>query len=124
MTRRRVLLLGSVAAAAALALAVWALSPSSAINAENAARITPGMTLAEVEAILGGPARDETDGERYVEYHEGLTEPIIPFRQWTGPSIGIIVVFSAEDGVVTQFSIGPTSAAANPLDRLRRWLGL
>src|SRR5947209_17090532 len=60
MTRRRVLLLGSVAVVAALAVAVWMVWPRrSVITRENIDRITDGMTLDEVEAILGGPARDE-----------------------------------------------------------------
>src|SRR5262249_13734059 len=63
MTRRRMLLLGSVAVVAALAVQWWAIQPAlSAINAVNAAKVEKGMTLAEVEAILGGPARDELTG--------------------------------------------------------------
>jgi hypothetical protein len=55
MTRRRVLLLGSVAIVAALAVALWLTWPRpSAITADNVAMIKPGMILAEVEAILGG----------------------------------------------------------------------
>ena len=60
MTRRRVLLLGSVASFVGLVAGVWAILPRpSAINRENAAKIKEGMTLAEVEAILGGRARNE-----------------------------------------------------------------
>jgi hypothetical protein len=50
-------LLGSVAAG--IAFVAW---PRSAINAATAARIEKGMTLAEAEAILGGPPRDESSG--------------------------------------------------------------
>jgi hypothetical protein len=63
MTRRRVLLFGSVAVAVALAVAVWLVWPAAtAITADNATRIKEGMTHSEVEAILGGPARDDTAG--------------------------------------------------------------
>src|SRR4051794_8775799 len=34
----------------------------SAITSESCGKIHAGMTQAEVEAILGGPPRDETDG--------------------------------------------------------------
>src|SRR5256885_642573 len=60
MTRRRVLLLAVPSTAVALAVAAWLLWPRpSAITPENIDRITDGMALAEVEAILSGPARDE-----------------------------------------------------------------
>jgi hypothetical protein len=57
---RRALLLG-LAAAVAL-VAAWLLWPRTAITRENGAKIREGMALAEVEAILGGPARNEAGG--------------------------------------------------------------
>jgi outer membrane protein assembly factor BamE (lipoprotein component of BamABCDE complex) len=62
MTRRRLLLFALIAVAVVLAVGVWLLWPRTAITRENAAKIQAGMTLAEVEAILGGPARDEMTG--------------------------------------------------------------
>jgi hypothetical protein len=62
MTCRRLLVLGLPAGLVALAVAAWLLWPRTAITRENAAKIQPGMTLAEVEAFLGGPARDESTG--------------------------------------------------------------
>jgi hypothetical protein len=53
---------GGLSASAALACAVWLYSTRTAITEDNAVRIKPGMTLAEVEAILGGPARLESTG--------------------------------------------------------------
>src|SRR5436305_330604 len=61
MTRRRLLLL-SLAAIAVVLMVAWLLWPRTGITRENARRIELGMTLAEVEAILGGPARDESSG--------------------------------------------------------------
>src|SRR4051812_17856015 len=46
-------------------LAAWIREPTTAITGTNAARIQPGMTLADVEAILGGPPRDEADQSRF-----------------------------------------------------------
>jgi len=45
--------------AGVLYVALW---PRTPITRENVARIQPGMDLAEVEAILGGPARNDATG--------------------------------------------------------------
>ncbi len=68
MGHRRLLLLGLAAVLAVLgvAVSVWLL-PRSAINRENYRKIRDGMSLAQVEAILGGPERDESIG-----VHAGL----------------------------------------------------
>ena len=58
-TRRRLLLPSLLACLATLAVVLW---PRTAITPENAAKIQAGMTLTEVEALLGGPARDEGMG--------------------------------------------------------------
>jgi hypothetical protein len=63
MPVRRLLLLALAAGLVALTVAAWLLLPRTAITRENAAKIRPGMTLAEVEAILHGPARDESSGK-------------------------------------------------------------
>jgi outer membrane protein assembly factor BamE (lipoprotein component of BamABCDE complex) len=52
------LLVTSAGALAVLAVGLWLISPaSSAITRANAAQVQKGMTLEEVETILGGPAR-------------------------------------------------------------------
>ena len=64
-TRRRLMLFGLLAGLLALGAGGWLLWPrTSAITRENAAKIKAGMSLAEVEAILGGPARG---GERKLQ---------------------------------------------------------
>src|SRR6516162_7726428 len=62
MNMRRLLLLCLPVSLAALGLAAWLLWPRTAITPENAEKVQRGMTLAEVEAILGGPARDDATG--------------------------------------------------------------
>jgi hypothetical protein len=61
-SRRRLLLFGLPATAVVVALVLWLLWPRTAITPENAAKIRAGMTLAEVQAILGGPPRSEATG--------------------------------------------------------------
>ncbi len=62
MTKTRLMLgiasLGCLAAGVAL----YASLGRSAISREAAARIEQGMSLADVEALLGGPPRDESTG--------------------------------------------------------------
>ena len=63
MLRRRILigiLILATVVVAGYGLLWWCFAPpASAINRANAMRIKVGMTLADVEGILGGPERDE-----------------------------------------------------------------
>src|SRR5260370_30931418 len=62
ITRGRLVPLGLLGGLFALGLGGWLLWPRTAITPENAAKIREGMTLLEVEAILGGPGRNESTG--------------------------------------------------------------
>jgi hypothetical protein len=93
---RGVYLLGEGLALVALALALtdWALSLRPGVTEANVKRIRKGMTLAEAEALLGGPAqragRDRCGGawERVwaapcgqVYLTSGLAPPVCPGRR-------------------------------------------
>jgi hypothetical protein len=111
MTRRRALLLGSVALVAAMSLAVWLvwLRERPGITRENAARITQWMTLAEAEAILGGPPH---------------SQPIPSVYRWRNDAIWVDVY---DDGSGHVWGVDVIPVRLEPegvLDRLRRWLGL
>ena len=67
ITRRRLLLFGMLAIATVFAVAVWMLWPRPGITRANAMRIEVGMTRADVEAVLGGPARDESVGPTKID---------------------------------------------------------
>lgn len=84
------------------------------ITEENAGRIRTGMSRAQVEAILGGPADNricatniktvstnpkasDDAGGRFSEWSYGWT-PAWPFDTWTAPGITIDVGF--QDGKV------------------------
>jgi hypothetical protein len=117
-------------AALMVGLAVaWLVWPRSAISAENAARICDGMTLAEVEEILGGPPRDETnDGYDLVLYR--WTKDHVYFapadrqKQWVGPQSAVWIVLG-DDGRVVSTSVGETQLRDETLlQKARRWLGL
>jgi hypothetical protein len=122
MPRRRFLLCALVAVVAALA-GVWLLWPRTALTRENAERIEMGMTLAQVEAIMGGPARDETTGrvvldqsgdpddvqQRAAIYEHLLVESLrnhaagVRFPQaleWHSNQVSILVLFDRDGCVV------------------------
>jgi hypothetical protein len=91
------------------------------ITPRNVEAIRPGMTAAEVEALLGGPP--------------GLYDPTVsvepvpaaapPGKHWIGGRAAVYVCFDP-DGRVTEshpLAVRPIGST-NPLDRLLRWLGL
>jgi hypothetical protein len=129
---RHLPLIALTAAAAIGFLVAWVLWPRTAITRENYERIHVGMTRAEVEAILGGPARDETggwwprvrgrwedDGGRPPEADEALRSDI-----WESDGLNIWVQ-SDGDGRVRRKAFSPVSLyLGSPLTVLRSRLGL
>ncbi len=140
MTRRRVLLLGSAAIVAALAVGVWLRWPrQTAITLENGARITPWLPLGKAEEILGGPERDETNGPTEIDgtdqdalfdFHmraEDIwmrgrqeTKPII--RTWQSDNARIDVMFGPAERVVDSITVQVRPVHDSLIDVLRRWL--
>lgn len=59
---RRFLVLSFAAVVLGLVVGVWLLLPRTAITRENAYCIEPGMTLEQVQLVMGGPPRDESTG--------------------------------------------------------------
>jgi hypothetical protein len=70
------------------------------IDKDTCARVERGMTRAEVEAILGGPAGSYTGGFSQMEISVPLTVVGSASRQqWTGTR-GVLIVFFDEHGKV------------------------
>jgi hypothetical protein len=117
-TRRRWLLLSAGVLVLLAAVAVWFGIPRSKISLASFDKIEVGMTQAEVEAILGGPARAEFDGFLIVrlDRHKALG----PSREmnkgeycheWRGSYAIIHVVFDEESGRVLRASFNWADAA-------------
>jgi hypothetical protein len=136
--RRRFLFLSLAAAVVALAIGVWLLWPRTAITWENYERIQIGMTLAEVEVILGGPARDESTGPLVpaspdvddsqvdlfpVSYNWRVLVRSRPMC-WTSDRLMARVDFDDAGRVAGMDHLAVRRADEGILDRLRRWLGL
>ena|ERR1700730_13070060 len=118
MTRRRLLLFGLLGGSLAFAGA-WVLWPRTAITRENAERIQVGMTVQEVEAILGGPARDETPKRQRLVWIQSVR----PDLEWNSDQVSVWVHLDADRRVTSCHAI-PVPPAQSPLDMLRRWFGL
>jgi hypothetical protein len=149
MTRRtrRLLLFALPAGVAVAIVAAWLLLSRTAITPENAVKIQVGMTVAEVEAILGGPARDEStgplvsDGPGDLGYRApeqaivlvpdgGLVSVpggwhVVPSPpQWVSDCAVIVVSLDAGGRVEACSTLPVRRVSEGPIDRVRRWLGL
>jgi hypothetical protein len=127
MTRRRVLLLGSVAVLVSLLGAVLLTWPRpSAITADSIAKIQLEMSRAEVEAILGGPPRDESDGLCRPAYPSisglALYTDDTYSAEYVGQDCAIRITFY-RDRVVRLLFGDMMRTNATLLEKLRGWLG-
>ncbi len=142
MSRRRILVLVLPAAVVSSMAAAWLLWPRTAITRENAARIQPGITRADVEALLGGPPRDEATGpvsldlddrpedgaQLWLEWQfRGLfqADPVGPHASlWGSNRVVIWVQFDGQDRVTACTAFPMRRVGETPLALVRRWLGL
>ena len=128
--RRRFLFLFLAAIVVGMAVGVWAMWPRpSAITRENASTVREGMTLADVEAILGGPARDESTGLLAPDNRDGTSSTIWmwaqpPPRAWISDCVAVHVRFDNAGLAQAVWCIPLRRIEECTLDRLRRWLRL
>ena len=104
MSKRKRRLVGQAALASlgALGLALWLLWPRTAINQTNYERIRVGTTLAEVEAVLGGPAGNYASrpvGEISIPPFEGSDRS----ESWLSDEHEILVRLDANDRVTAAY---------------------
>jgi hypothetical protein len=124
--------------AVVVACMLW---PRTAITVGNAAKVHRCMTLAEVEAFLGGPARDESSGIVILaggpdnsSLNGGSVPVESPFwdgddivgciRTWLSDSAAVWVVFDNADAVADVRHRPTCRLHESPLNRLRRWFGM
>jgi hypothetical protein len=130
--RRRLFIALGLLACVLLTGVAWLLWPrGSGITRANAARIAKGMTLDEVEALLGGPARDESTGPLNPDHKLGFG-PGGVVREWRSDEV-IIHVTMDRNGHVSTNMVIPVHRVPDPIQRfgrqsplarLQRWLGL
>lgn len=135
-------LLACVLVGGVVAWLLW--RPASAITRENAAKIAQGMTAADVEAIFGGPARDDRTGPVEIDSSDpsfllwlamgprlrsttlwDLNQQGIPIiRTWQSDNTMVLVHFDDTQRVVEAEVIPMHRTSEGPLTTVRRWLGL
>lgn len=95
----------------------WSKPVTPGVTLENARRIRPGMTYAEVRELMGCPPWIPSD-----EDAERLPPGVETDRVWMGDGVGVLVVLDG-DGRVTGKDVrgGPPPTW---FDRLRQRLGI
>jgi hypothetical protein len=114
MRRRPLLWLAGLALVVGALLLTDRLLWAPGLTENNVRRIRPGMNLAEVEALLGGPAADSFE----------MPEDYPAFRwqrEWREGGEVVVVQFAADGKVLA--AAGRGRARPGPLARLRAWLG-
>jgi hypothetical protein len=140
MTRRRLLLFALPAALVLLGACAWVVWPCASITQENAERIQSGMTLAEVEVILGGPARQDTtgpvspdgfdgeaipDGNVFESGVAGDDEEVVGWdRRWLSDTVFVMVRFDRDNHVLEVRCRPMYRVERGFLETVSRWLRL
>lgn len=120
--RRRIAWMAGACLALAVCLAVrlW-LANSSPVRLANHRDIQGGMTLAEVEGILGGSPGDYSSAPGQTRFRLNVS---VSGHAETWISDEGIVIVSFDQGRVDGWHFaGPGVIAPRPIDRLRTWLG-
>jgi hypothetical protein len=116
MSARRSMLYAATTALIVSLVAVC-LTGRSAITRENAAKIQHGMTLEEVEAILGGPERENPWVAETVFWPSRTLLVVCDRRaEWISREAAIAVGF--RDGRVVFVSVCETGRLGNPIGML------
>jgi hypothetical protein len=127
MWRRVLLILGALGllAVVGVLVLVWLPRPGDRITRETFEQIRDGMTLDEVEAIIGAPPGEYTTTD--VIYSEFLGSTIIlrgsrDMPAWEGYQGKIVVFLDAERKVYCRYFFDPICRESF-FDRLRRRIG-
>jgi hypothetical protein len=122
--RRLFIVLGLVACIVMAAGVAWLLWPRRpAITRANAAMIEKGMTIGDVEALLGGPARDESTG---VLDPDLKIAPGNLWREWRSDEVIIHVLIDRNGRVSarTVLAVRRVTDQQSRFSRVRRLVGL
>jgi hypothetical protein len=114
MRKRALLWLTGLALVALALLLTDRLLWQPGLAEDNVRRLRPGLTLAEVEALLGGPSANMF--EMPPDYRAFRWQ-----REWREGGNSVVVQFFADGTVMA--AAGRGRPQPSPLARLRGWLG-
>ena len=114
MRKRACLWLSGVALVVGALLLTDHLLGEPGLTEDNVRRLRPGMPLAEVEALLGGPAADTF--EMPAEFPAYRWQ-----REWREGGDSVVVLFFADGRVMA--AAGKGRPQPGSLARLRAWIG-
>lgn len=120
-TRRLVVALSATALAGAIVLVISSLGDRPGITLANYRRIQPGVTRAEVEALLDGPPGDYCTEETLL-----IRDPSLPFgpedegELWMADGGGVLVAFDASQRVTSKVWLIPEYGPKWSLRRMAR----
>lgn len=135
--RCRFLLLVSVTLLLAGGLALWLFFPQSRVTRAGFEALRVGMTMKDVERVLGGPPGDYRTGDVDLdlsrvqpEFDNVMFAPEVLLGErhfehewWQGDGGTVWVCFDEEGRVVTKEFTPGELVASTPHARFRRWLG-
>src|SRR5262249_32430069 len=127
MTRRRLVWVGVVMCAAlAVCLTAWmSFVRPGKVRLANHRGIRAGMTLAEVERVLGGPPGDYSSDPQPTDSYLATTRAGwgVRWETWVSDE-GVVTVHLNDEGRVTDWGhAGAGLTSPGFFDRLRAWLG-
>ena len=121
----RILVLAvAIASVGLMALAGWRVFwPAHRISFDNILKIRNGMTLAEVETILGAPPGNySTTGRMPPAVGPDAYHPTPHYESWVADEASVTFWFDEEGRVVMEASCS-SARGASLLDYIRVWLG-
>ena len=128
MNRRRFLLLGTSGVFLLVLLGAsgyWLLCPGWPISQAGCDRISQGMSLADVEVILGRPAGDYHVHDRPVVVNLlPAPAPGLVKKVWIGNDGAVVVHFDRNDRVRHVHFAPKLNRDESFLEKFRRWLRL
>ncbi len=131
MSSRRLLMFAVLVVLVLLGVSAWALWPheQSAITRANVEKIQVGMSLAEVQTILGGPPRLEASLERRFGWNLDVQQPpagaeiTVATHTWVGQHAKVEVGVNGDGRVISLATRHPADDDGSLFDSLRRRLG-
>jgi hypothetical protein len=125
--RRRLVFLWIACCLGLMGPLIWLASSQPRIDSETFEQIQPGMTLMQVETLVGRPPGNYTHGQVKIIHDAGLEGSSDYYKEWIGEKIAIMVRLDQE-GTVSKKECVPTwhltRGNRTVLERLRLWLRL